>query len=167
MLRDVLFQKEVNMYIRLTNEQAEHYARHLSIHVNEVKEGNFSKDIEYVDALVQARILFLEAAHDMVYIMREKEFRGYEDADFNFDVRIDEGNLTNHQFQKFDVTSYRVVKRIRNLLEFQKPKLIELSREEAEMQMNVLSQTIIDLSYGILLFQKYFKVERTFIIPRI
>lgn len=155
------------MVRRLTKEQAEHYARHLRIHVDELRTGNLNKNPDYVDYLAQARIIFLESAHDIIYILREKRYQGYENADFEFSITIEEEDVLKHQFSIFDVASYRVMQKIRYLLEFQEAKDIPLSVEEVESQMNIIGQTIIDLSYGILLFQRHFGDTREFLIPQI
>ena len=70
-------------------EQTDHFLRHVKMHADEVKLGTFKKDKEdYLKKLKEAQKVGLEMSHDMIYILRVRKFKGYENADFSFNIKF-------------------------------------------------------------------------------
>lgn len=65
---------------RMSLEQMDHFLRHVKMHVEEFQNGDFYKDRSYLEKLKEAQYLALEVSHDMIHVMRTKQFKGYEDA---------------------------------------------------------------------------------------
>lgn len=129
-------------------EQADHFVRHAAKHAEEIRQGNFQKDIaEYSQKLLMARQIFLEISHDMVHVMRSKQFKGYENADFDFDTRLPE-DWSDHEFSKFDYNSFNIGIRVKNTIDLGmvEERYILLSLEDAEQQMSVLGKAVQDCS---------------------
>lgn len=147
----------------MTLEEGLHIARHLKGHVEELRKGTFEKKQDYLDLLVSTRWQLLELAHDMVYIMREKEYKGYEDADFYYNPRLPKDlDISKHEFMTLTFDSFRTVTETQAKMEFMEARDVRLSKEDAEKQMEVLSDATRDLSVGIAIFKSYFGVTKDF-----
>lgn len=134
--------------ITMTNEQMDHFLRHVKMHAEEVRLGTFSKEPqEYISKLIAARQLALEISHDMIHIMRIKQFEGYENADFQFDTFLP-NNWQEHEFHTFDSTSFIIGCKIRSNLDYGMidEKNIILSCSDAENQLEILANSIQDAS---------------------
>ena len=131
---------------KMNLERMDHFLRHMKRHAEEVRSGNFNKDIgEYSLNLSMAQALALEVSHDMIHVMRMKEFKGYENADFDFVVKLPE-NWENHEFRDFDVTSFRIGCRLKATLDLcmVDEKNIRLECSDAERQLEVLANAVQD-----------------------
>ena len=65
--------------MEMSLEQTDHFLRHVKMHADEVKLGTFKKDKEdYLKKLKEAQKVALEMSHDMIYILRLRKFKGYE-----------------------------------------------------------------------------------------
>lgn len=148
---------------KMMHEDVFHVVRHMRGHIQELREKKLNKEKEYLLEIVDARLSMLELAHDMVYIMRERKYNGYENVDFSFDLRISEDiDLEKYEFQIFNFDSFRIIMRIENLLEFQEPEEISLSPEDAGEQMNTLNRAIVDMSVAIRILKQYYDVSENF-----
>ena len=146
------------MYRRMSLEQMDHFLRHVKQHAEELKQGVFNKDRSYLERLKVARYMALEVSHDMIHVMRIKEFKGYEDADFCFDITLPDEDLTQHEYRVFDATSFKVGCKVQSILNLEiiDERKIQLSKEEAEAQMTALGNAIQDASVLIELLEKTF-----------
>lgn len=63
---------------KMTLEQMDHFLRHMKMHAEEFKNETFTKNSSYLEKLIDAQKLALEISHDMVHVMRVKQFKGYE-----------------------------------------------------------------------------------------
>lgn len=146
------------MYRQMTLEQMDHFLRHVRQHAEELKQGIFTKDRSYLERLKIARYMALEVSHDMVHVMRIKNFEGYEDADFCFDITLPKEDLTQHVYRQFDATSFKVGCKVQSILNLEiiDERKIQLSKEEAEAQMTALGNAIQDASVLIELLEKTF-----------
>lgn len=126
-------------------ENADHFLRHVKMHADEVKAGTFKKDKEdYLNKLRKAQKVALEISHDIVYILRLREFKGYENADFSFDVHLPK-DWKNHEFRTFDCQSFSAGCKLGNALEMGiDEKNIKIDVEELEKQMQNLGDVIQD-----------------------
>ena len=69
-------------------EQTDHFLRHVKMHADEVKLGTFKKDKEdYLKKLKEAQKVALEMSHDMIYILRLRKFKGYENKMKAIEIR--------------------------------------------------------------------------------
>ena len=93
----------------------------------------------------------------MIHVMRTKQFEGYEDADFDFDVRLPK-NLKEHKFRHFNWASFAVGRKLKATLDLDiiDEKHIVLSKEDAEEQMAILSQAIQDAGVLLKLLEVHF-----------
>lgn len=141
----------------MTLEQMDHFLRHIKMHVLELQGKNFSKDKKYLDNLKQAQNLALEISHDLIHIMRTKEYAGYEDADFDFDTHLPQ-NWHDHIFRDFDYDSFKFGIRIRSLLDngLCDEYNIRLPVEEAQNQLKILGDAIQDSAVFIMMLEEYF-----------
>lgn len=145
----------------MTLEENIRTIRHLNQHVIELRENRFSKQLTYLREIVEARRITLEMAHDMVYVMREKSYKGYENMDFCFDLTLPK-KIEKHEIGTYIIDQFTTALRVKNRLEFFEARNIALEVIDAEEQMNILSKVIIDLSVAIELFKKYYNVEEDF-----
>lgn len=143
---------------KMTLEQMDHFLRHVKMHVEEFQNGDFYKDRSYLEKLKEAQRLALEVSHDMIHVMRTKQFKGYEDADFCFDVHLPQ-NLKAHEYHTFDATSFRVGCKLKATLDLGMvdEKHIILTKEDAEAQMETLGHAIQDAGVFIKLLEEYFE----------
>ena len=148
------------MIKRMLTEQADHFMRHIERHAAALREGRFTKDVSYIDKLRSAQYTFLELAHDMVHVMRFKEFKGYENADFDFNVTLPE-NWKEHVFGSFDYNSFRVGIRIHEALDLGmvSERNMKLSLEDAERQMTNFGRVIQDAEVMIAMLEEHFAVN--------
>lgn len=138
-------------------EQMDHFLRHVKVHATELKNGTFTKDLgHYLSKLKAAQHLALEISHDMIHVMRIKQFKGYEDADFSFDVSLPT-ELDSHVFRDFDYSSFKVGCKLKNTLDLGmvEDKNILLSKEDAEEQITTLSNAIQDAGVLIKLLEHF------------
>lgn len=142
---------------KMTLEQMDHFLRHVEMHAEELRTNCFNKDKEYLRKLKEAQWLALEVSHDMIHVMRTKKFEGYEDADFDFDVRLPK-NLKEHKFRHFNSASFAVGRKLKATLDLDiiDEKHIVLSKEDAEEQMAILSQAIQDAGVLLKLLEVHF-----------
>mgnify|MGYP004590636923 FL=1 len=142
---------------KMTLEQMDHFLRHVKMHVEEFQNGDFYKDRSYLEKLKEAQRLALEVSHDMIHVMRTKQFKGYEDADFCFDVHLPQ-NLKAHEYRTFDSTSFRVGCKLKATLDLGMvdEKHIILTKEDAEVQMETFGHAIQDAGVFIKLLEEYF-----------
>ena len=149
---------------KLSTEELFHVTRHLKIHIEELRKGELAKDVNYLYLVVSARLGLLECAHDMVYIMREKKFKGYENLDFSFDLDIPKDiNIETYEFSLLTYDSFRVAQRVDDLLDlFQNPSLISLAPEDANEQMKVLERAIVECSIAIKMLKEYYGISTDF-----
>ena len=75
------------MMRKMSLEQMDHVLRHVEMHANEFRHGNFTKGGDYLKKLKEAQELALEVSHDIIHVMRTKQFKGYENADFSTDTK--------------------------------------------------------------------------------
>ena len=142
---------------RMTLEQADHFLRHMYQHAKELRDGSFSKDPSYMSHLRDAQYVALEISHDMIHVMRTKKFEGYEDADFDFDVKLPT-DWKNHEFKKFDYSSFTIGIKLKKTLDLgliDESNMI-LSSEEAVEQLKVLGNAIQDAEVFLKMLQKHF-----------
>ena len=149
---------------RLSLEELFHVTRHLKIHMEELREGRLLKDEKYLYLVISARLGLLECAHDMVYIMREKQFKGYENLDFTFDLTIPKDlDINTYEFSTLTYDSFKVVQRIEELLEIMaNPSFILLDPASANEQMKVLEKSIIESCIAIIMLKKHFNISTDF-----
>ena len=147
----------MTMKQHMTLEQMDHFLRHVQMHAEELREGDFYKDRSYLEKLKEAQHLALEVSHDIIHVMRSKQFQGYEDADFCFDVYLP-ADLKSHQFRTFDATSFRIGCKLKATLDLcmVEEQYIRLTKEDAEIQMEVLGNAIQDAGVLIKLLEEYF-----------
>ena len=138
-------------------EQMDHFLRHVKMHAEEYKNGTFTKDRSYLEKLMEAQRLALEISHDMIHVMRVKKFKGYEDADFSFDVSLP-ADLEGHVYRSFDYSSFRIGYDLRSTLDLGmiEDVNIVLDVEDAKEQMETLGNAIQDAGVFIKLLTKYF-----------
>lgn len=146
--------------LRMSLEQSDHFLRHIKMHAEELKNGTFSKKVKYLDNLKEAQYCAMEVSHDLIHILRYKKFKGYENADFSFDVSLP-SNLTGHEFREFDYDSFHAAYRLKNALDIGITEdSLNISVEELENQMENLSAAIQDAGVFIKLLEKYFKPDK-------
>ena len=126
-------------------EQTDHFLRHVKMHADEVKLGTFKKDKEdYLKKLKEAQKVALEMSHDMIYILRLRKFKGYENADFSFNITLPD-DWKNHEFRTFDCQSFRIGCKLRMALEMGiDERNLRIDVKELEEQMKVLGDAIQD-----------------------
>lgn len=142
---------------KMTLEQMDHFLRHMKMHAEEFKNETFTKNSSYLEKLIDAQKLALEISHDMVHVMRVKQFKGYENADFSFDVSLP-ADLERHVFRSFDYSSFRIGCNLKATLDLGmiEDKDILLSVEDAEEQMEALGNAVQDAGVLIELLKVYF-----------
>lgn len=142
---------------KMTLEQMDHFLRHMKMHAEEFKNETFTKNSSYLEKLIDAQKLALEISHDMVHVMRVKQFKGYENADFSFDVSLP-ADLKRHVFRSFDYSSFRIGCNLKATLDLGmiEDKDILLSVEDAEEQMEALGNAVQDAGVLIELLKVYF-----------
>lgn len=141
------------MMYGMSLEQMDHFLRHVKMHAEELRRGEFCKEVEsYVSKLRMAQGLALEVSHDMIHVMRLKEFKGYENADFSFDVFLPE-NWKEHHFREYTYTSFKVGCRLKETLDlgYIPEDCIQLSCEEAQSQLEILGNAIQDVEVMIMM----------------
>lgn len=126
-------------------EQTDHFLRHVKMHADEVKLGTFKKDKEdYLKKLKEAQKVALEMSHDMIYILRLRKFKGYENADFSFNITLPD-DWKNHEFRTFDCQSFKIGCKLRMALEMGiDERNLRIDVKELEQQMKVLGDAIQD-----------------------
>lgn len=126
-------------------EQTDHFLRHVKMHADEVKLGTFKKDKEdYLKKLKEAQKVALEMSHDMIYILRLRKFKGYENADFSFNIKLPD-DWKNHEFRTFDCQSFRIGCKLRMALEMGiDERNLRIDVKKLEEQMKVLGDAIQD-----------------------
>lgn len=142
---------------KMTLEQMDHFLWHMKMHAEEFKNETFTKNSSYLEKLIDAQKLALEISHDMVHVMRVKQFKGYENADFSFDVSLP-ADLERHVFRSFDYSSFRIGCNLKATLDLGmiEDKDILLSVEDAEEQMEALGNAVQDAGVLIELLKVYF-----------
>ena len=115
------------------------------MHADEVKLGTFKKDKEdYLKKLKEAQKVALEMSHDMIYILRLRKFKGYENADFSFNITLPD-DWKNHEFRTFDCQSFKIGCKLRMALEMGiDERNLRIDVKELEEQMKVLGDAIQD-----------------------
>ena len=138
-------------------EEMDHFLRHMKVHAEEVRKGVFLKDKYYLERLKVAQRLALELSHDIIHIMRIKEFKGYENADFSFNIALPD-NWKNHEFRTFDYTSFCVGCKLKNAFDLGvvSEKELSLDSKDMEQQMENLSNAIQDSEVLIKLLEEHF-----------
>ena len=131
--------------MEMSLEQTDHFLRHVKMHADEVKLVNFKKDKEdYLKKLKEAQKVALEMSHDMIYILRLRKFKGYENADFSFNIKLPD-DWKNHEFRTFDCQSFRIGCKLRMALEMGiDERNLRIDVKELEEQMKVLGDAIQD-----------------------
>ena len=131
--------------MEMSLEQTDHFLRHVKMHADEVKLGTFKKDKEdYLKKLKEAQKVALEMSHDMIYILRLRKFKGYENADFSFNIKLPD-DWKNHEFRTFDFQSFRIGCKLRMALEMGiDERNLRIDVKELEEQMKVLGDAIQD-----------------------
>lgn len=149
---------------RLSLEELFHVTRHLKVHMEELREGRLIKDVNYLYLVVSARIGLLECSHDIVYIMREKKFKGYENLDFTFDLTIPKDvDIDTYEFAVLTYDSFKVAQRVDELLDtMTDPTFIPLDPEAANEQMKVLEKSIVESCIAIKMLKKHYGVSTDF-----
>ena len=147
---------------KMTLEQMDHFLRHIEIHVNEFRQGCFTKGSDYLSKLKTAQKLALDVSHDIIHVMRTKQFKGYENADFCYDVSLP-ADIKHHHFRHFDASSFRVGCKLKATIDLGliPEHLIVLSVEDAEQQMNELGWAIQDAGVFIKMLEEYFNKPQT------
>ena len=142
---------------KMSLEQMDHFLRHIEIHANEFRQGCFTKGSDYLRKLKQAQKLALDVSHDIIHVMRTKQFRGYETADFSYDVSLPD-DIKHHEFRHFDATSFRVGCKLKMTIDLCliPAKNIVLSVEDAEDQMNQFGWAVQDAGVFIAILEEYF-----------
>lgn len=143
--------------IKMSLEQTDHFLRHVRIHANELREGTFSKEKEYLEKLKSAQYTALEISHDIIHVLRLREFKGYENADFSFDVNLPE-NWKNHEFRKFDSQSFRLGCKLKRTLDMGlvDENSLKINIKELEEQMEILGNSIQDSEVLIKMLEEHF-----------
>ena len=146
------------MTTKMNLEQMDHFLRHVKMHVEEFRTGDFYKDRSYLEKLKEAQRLALEVSHDMIHVMRTKKFKGYENADFNFNVSLPQ-DLDSHTFRTFDATSFRIGCKLKATLDLGMVDEIHiiLTKKDAETQMTALGNAIQDAGVFIKMLEQYFR----------
>ena len=131
--------------MEMSLEQTDHFLRHVKMHADEVKLGTFKKDKEdYLKKLKEAQKVALEMSHDMIYILRLRKFKGYENADFSFNSTLPD-DWKNHEFRTFDCQSFKIGCKLRMALEMGiDERNLRIDVKELEEQMKVLGDAIQD-----------------------
>ena len=131
--------------MEMSLEQTDHFLRHVKMHADEVKLGTFKKDKEdYLKKLKEAQKVALEMSHDMIYILRLRKFKGYENADFSFNITLAD-DWKNHEFRTFDCQSFKIGCKLRMALEMGiDERNLRIDVRELEEQMKVLGDAIQD-----------------------
>ena len=125
--------------MEMSLEQTDHFLRHVKMHADEVKLGTFKKDKEdYLKKLKEAQKVALEMSHDMIYILRLRKFKGYENADFSFNIKLPD-DWKNHEFRTFDCQSFKIGCKLR-----MDERNLRIDVKELEEQMKVLGDAIQD-----------------------
>lgn len=144
---------------RMTTEQMDHFLRHVKMHAEELRNGTFSKDETYLDKLREAQDMAIDVSHELFHIMRTKGFENYAGQDFVFDTRVPE-NLEEHVFHEFDYESFRLgckVKRATDMIICDE-KSLELGKEEAAKELEILGEAIQDAAVLLKLLEKHYFV---------
>lgn len=143
---------------KMSLEQMDHVLRHIEMHADEFRKGNFTKGGDYLKKIKEAQKLASDVAHDIVHVMRTKQFKGYENADFRYDVVLPD-DYKHHEFRHFDATSFQIGCKLKATMDLGiiPERLIILSCEEAEEQMNELSWAIQDAEVFIKILSEHFE----------
>lgn len=145
----------------MTLEKYLHNLRHLKRHVEELKKGTFEKERQYLQDLVETRYKIIEWEHDMIYVMRERKFKGYENQDFSFDLSIPE-KLESYDFHEFNPVDFYTLVKVLAKLDLLTEISTELEPEAAVKQVKILQAAILDFSVAIALFKTYYQVNEDF-----
>lgn len=145
----------------MTREDYLKVARHLKRHVEELQDETFDKDRTYLYVVVDTRTAVLKWMHDMIYIMREKLFKGYEEIDFRVDVNLPEDHI-NHKFSAVNAESFVIVNSLLNKLDFMPAAAITLEPRDAEIQLQILEKLLVDFSVAIALLKEHYNINQNF-----
>ena len=145
--------------MKMTLEQMDHFLRHIKIHAEEVRNGSFNKDEAYIYKLREAQYMALEISHDMVHVMREKLYKGYENADFQFVISLPE-NWEKHEFRTFDYSSFRIGINLKETIDLGMipERAIPLECKSAEEQMECLAKAVQDAEVLIAMLKPIFGI---------
>lgn len=145
--------------MKMTLEQMDHFLRHVRIHAEEFRNGSFNKSEAYIYKLREAQYMALEISHDMIHVMRQKSFKGYENADFQFVVNLPK-NWEKHEFRTFDYSSFRTGIKLREIIDLGiiPEKMIPLDCKDAEEQMEVLANAVQDAEVLITMLKPHFGI---------
>lgn len=148
------------MEVKMSLERADHFMRHMKGHAEELRNGNFTKDESYIDRLKDAQYTFLEISHDMIHVMRFKQFKGYENADFQFETNLP-NDWEHHEFREFDMTSFIDGIRLKETLDLSilSEDNITLTCKNAEVQLRLLGEAIQDAEVLIKMLEKHFNQQ--------
>ncbi|MNT50381.1 hypothetical protein D3C72_1872990 [compost metagenome] len=147
--------------VLMTLEESLHVTRHLKRHVQELRDGTIEKTKEYLDLLVDTRYKIVELEHEIIYVMRERKFPGYETIDFQVDLSIPE-TYQNYEFHDFMVDNFLIILKVMAQLEYLKLISPDLTQEEASKQLKILQIAIMDFSVAIELFKTYYNINKDF-----
>ena len=149
------------MITKMSLERADHFMRHMECHAEELRNGRFTKDKSYMDRLKDAQYIFLEISHDMIHVMRFKQFKGYENADFQFETNLP-NDWEHHEFRKFDMTSFTDGIRLKESLDLGilMEDNIALACKNAEVQLRLLGEAIQDAEVFIKMLERHFSTAR-------
>lgn len=162
MLRGSNVKRESNtIKIEMTREDHLKVARHLKTHLEELQNGTLEKEKKYLYIVVQSRTAVLKWMHEMIYIMREKLFEGYEEIDFKVDIQLPE-NYLDHNFTIVNAESFIIVNTLLNKLEFIPAAAITLEPKDAEKQLQILEKLLIDFSVAIALLKEHYNINQDF-----
>lgn len=134
--------------------------------VDDFRLGNCCKDVKFFWQIVNVRKEVLEWAHDIFYILREKNFIGYEDADFKFSLELPD-DLCNFEFRDFEANSFENIVIVLSKLEFTPAKEIHLGVKELESNMELLQDVLVNFSVAIEILKGHFGISDNFDIMKI
>lgn len=140
--------------------------RQLRKNVQEYRCGNFCKEETFFRKIVEVRRSVLEWAHDIVYILRDKKFKGYENLDFSFSLTLPK-DLESFELREFETERFKTIIIMQTKLMSASGIDIDLEPEEVKIQMELLRDVIVDFSVAIEILKVHYKIEENFDIMKV
>lgn len=140
--------------------------RQLRKNVEEYRCGKFCKEETFFRKIVEVRRSVLEWAHDIVYILRDKKFKGYETLDFSFSLTLPT-DLESFELREFETERFKTIIIMQTKLMSTSGNDIDLEPEEVKVQMELLRDVIVDFSVAIEILKVHYKIEENFDIMKV
>lgn len=140
--------------------------RQLKKNVEKFRCGEFCKEEAFFRKVVNVRRNVLEWAHDIIYILRDKKFKGYEDLDFSFSLTLPK-DLGSFELRDFETESFNKIVIMQTKLMSSSGIEIDIEPEQVKIQMELLRDVIVDFSVAIEILKVHYRIEENFDIMKV